>query len=159
MHDDDGRGSPGLDVYLREQKVGRLWLDETRRFCFQYDAEWLRGKGARPLSLRLPLRTEIYRDDPARPFFSNLLPEVEVKRAIARRLGISEDNDFAMLESIAGECAGAVSLLPAGVAATRKPGYRELDEEELHRIIIDLPRRGRVSRLFTICSAHRSIRM
>ena len=46
-----------------------------------------------------------------------------------------------MLNSIGGECAGAVSVLPSGVTPTVKPGYRELNEEELHKIIIDLPRR------------------
>ncbi|HBB16072.1 MAG TPA: protein HipA [Syntrophus sp. (in: bacteria)] len=133
--------NPGLDVYLRDQKAGRLWFDEKRRFVFQYDEAWLREKGAIPLSLHLPLRAEIYPDDLSRPFFSNLLPEAEIKRAVARHLRISEINDFAMLNSIGGECAGAVSVLPAGATPTVKPGYRELNEEELHRIIIDLPRR------------------
>ena len=74
-------------------------------------------------------------------FFSNLLPEAEIKRTIAQRLQISVSNDFAMLNSIGGECAGAVSVLRSGVAPAAKPGYQELHEEELHKIIIDLPRR------------------
>jgi serine/threonine-protein kinase HipA len=134
-------GNPGLDVYLRDQKVGRLWLDEKRRFVFQYDATWINKKGAIPLSLHLPLRAETYPDDLSRPFFSNLLPEAEIKRIIAQRLQISVSNDFAMLNGIGGECAGAVSVLPSGVATAAKPGYQELNEEELHKIIIDLPRR------------------
>ena len=134
-------GNPGLDVYLRDQKVGRLWLDEKRRFVFQYDEAWISKKGAIPLSLHLPLRAETYPDDLSRPFFSNLLPEAEIKRIIAQRLQISVNNDFAMLGSIGGECAGAVSVLPSGIAPAVKPGYRELKEEELHKIIIDLPRR------------------
>ena len=141
MNNHDDRDTPGLDVYLREQKVGRLWLDEKRRFVFQYDAEWIRQKGAVPLSLHLPFRAEIYPDELSRPFFSNLLPEADIKRVIAQRLQISEGNDFAMLNSIGGECAGAVSLLPSGVTPTVKPGYRELNEKELHKIISDLPRR------------------
>ena len=141
MNNHDDRDTPGLDVYLREQKVGRLWLDKNRRFVFQYDSGWIRQKDAVPLSLHLPLRAESYLDDLARPFFSNLLPEAEIKRVIAQRLQISASNDFAMLNSIGGECAGAVSLLPSGVTPSVKPGYRELNEEELHKIIIDLPRR------------------
>ncbi len=141
MPNHNDQAQPGLDVYLWDQKVGRLWLDEKRRFVFQYDAEWLGRKGAVPLSLRLPLQTETYPDDLARPFFSNLLPEAEIKRVIAQRLQISESNDFAMLNSIGGECAGAVSVLPAGDRPTAQPDYRELNEEELHKIIIDLPRR------------------
>jgi serine/threonine-protein kinase HipA len=141
MNNDIGMDNPGLDVYLRDQKVRRFWLDERRRFVFQYEAEWIRQKGAVPLSLHLPLRAEIYPDDQSRPFFSNLLPEAEIKRAIAQHLRISASNDFAMLTSIGGECAGAVSVLPSGVTPAVKSGYRELNEEELHRIIIDLPRR------------------
>jgi len=141
MNNHDDRDNHGLDVYLQEQKIGRLWLDEKRRFVFQYDAEWIRKRGAVPLSLHLPLAAESYPDDQSRSFFSNLLPEAEIKRIIAQRLQISESNDFAMLNSIGGECAGAVSLLPSGVTPTVKPGYRELNEGELHKIISDLPRR------------------
>ncbi len=133
--------NPGLEVYLWDQKVGQLWLDEKRHFVFQYDAAWINKKGAIPLSLYLPLRAEAYPDDLSRPFFSNLLPEAEIKRTIAQRLQISVSNDFAMLNSIGGECAGAVSVLPSGVAPAMKPGYRELNEEELHQIITDLPKR------------------
>lgn len=140
MNNHLAKNFPGLDVYLHEQKIGRLWLNEKRRFVFQYDTEWIGQQGAVPLSLSLPLRAEPYPDDLARPFFSNLLPEADIKRVIAQRLRISQNNDFAMLNSIGGECAGAVSVLPSGKTPTAKPGYRELNEEELHQIIIDLPR-------------------
>ncbi|KUG21727.1 hipa protein [hydrocarbon metagenome] len=134
-------GNQGLDVYLWDHLAGRLRLDEKRRFIFQYDAEWIKKKNAIPLSLHLPLRADIYPDDLSRPFFSNLLPEGEIKQVIARRLQISASNDFAMLNSIGGECAGAVSVLPVGFVPVVKPGYQRLNEEELHRIITDLPKR------------------
>ena len=134
---DEGR----LNVYFRDHLVGRLWLDERRRFVFEYDAGWLGQKGAISLSLSLPLRKEPYIDDTARPFFANLLPESEIRKVIARQLRISEENDFAILREIGGECAGAVSVLPEDSFPQENPGYRELDEEELHRIIAELPRR------------------
>jgi serine/threonine-protein kinase HipA len=133
--------NPALDVYLQDRKVGQLRLDDNRRFVFQYDAAWIGRKEAVPLSLRLPLKAEPFPDDLARPFFSNLLPEQEIKRVIAQRLRISENNDFAMLNRIGGECAGAVSMLPSGEVPAVEPGYRELNEKELHKIINDLPRR------------------
>jgi len=141
MNDHPAKDIPVLDVYLQERKIGRLWLDEKRRFVFQYHAEWIGQQGAVPLSLRLPLQAEPFPDDLARPFFSNLLPEADIKRVIAQRLRISENNDFAMLRSIGGECAGAVSVLLSGETPSVEPGYRELNEEELHKVIIDLPRR------------------
>ena len=46
-----------------------------------------------------------------------------------------------MLDRIGGECAGAVSLLSSGKTPTVRSGYRELNEEELHKVIADLFRR------------------
>lgn len=132
---------PALDVYLWNRLVGRLWLDERRRFVFQYEGEWVSDPHANPLSLSLPLKTEPYTDDSARPFFANLLPEGEIRRLIAQRFGLSEKNDFALLEQIGGECAGAVSLLLQGESPDESRSYEELAEEELHRIITELPRR------------------
>jgi serine/threonine-protein kinase HipA len=134
-------GHTGLDVYFRDRLAGHLWLDEKRRFVFRYDADWLKSKEAFPLSVRLPLQAEIYADDLSRPFFSNLLPEAELKRVIARRLQISVNNDYDMLSSIGGECAGAVSVIPAGYKPAVKPGYRLLSDEALHQTVTDLPRR------------------
>jgi len=70
-----------------------------------------------------------------------LLPEGEIKQVIARRLQISASNDFTMLNSIGGECAGAVSILPAGSVPDAKPGYQRLNNEDLVRIIAELPKR------------------
>ena len=130
-----------LGVYLHERLVGYLWLDERRRFIFQYDMAWIDRPGSIALSLALPFQREPYTDDLARPFFANLLPEAEIRRVIARRLGISEKNDFILLRRIGGECAGAVSVLPERNLPQDTPGYRELDESELHKIVTELPRK------------------
>jgi serine/threonine-protein kinase HipA len=132
---------PGLDVYFRNRLIGRLWLDGNRRFAFMYADDWVRDPLTIPISLSMPLRTEIYADDASRPFFANLLPEGEIRRLIARRFGISEANDYGLLERIGGECAGAVSLVPSGEKPPDDPGYEVLDAEALHRIIEELPRK------------------
>lgn len=124
-----------LRVYYRNKLLGRLWLDEKRRFTFQYNQEWLDREDAIPLSLSLPLKPDIFADDLSRPFFGNLLPEADVRKAVARNLGISEGNDFSMLEAIGGECAGAVSVLPAGVTTLDTGEYRAVDDKELHEIV------------------------
>ncbi len=137
----NGAAGDRLGVYLHERLVGYLWLDERQRFIFQYDMAWIDQPGSIALSLALPLQKEPYADDLARPFFANLLPEAEIRRVIARRLGISEKNDFILLRRIGGECAGAVSVLPEGNLPQDTPGYRELDEKELHKIVTELPRK------------------
>lgn len=135
-----GAGST-LEVYLLDNRLGHLWLDDRRRFVFQYDPSWLAASHATPLSLSLPLQEQPYTDDTARPFFSNLLPEAEIRRILAGQLGISEQNDFALLCEIGQECAGAVSVLPEGLQPRLKPGYRELSDEELQNLIAELPKR------------------
>jgi len=132
---------PALDIYLQNRLTGRLWLDARRRFVFRYESEWVNDQHATPLSLSLPLKKEPYADDSARPFFANLLPEGEIRRLIAQRFGLSEKNDFALLGQIGGECAGAVALLLHGEFPDESRNYEELAEEELHRIITELPRR------------------
>lgn len=128
-----------LNVYLRSIKVGRLWLEKGRRFSFQYDHDWLAGEHSVPLSIALPLRSEAYTDDTARAFFSNLLPESELRKVIARKLGLSEGNDYALLEAIGGECAGAVTLLPDDVPLSDAGKYRLLTDEQLNVLIRELP--------------------
>jgi hypothetical protein len=49
-------------------------------------------------------------------FFAGILPDESKCEIIAHNLGISARNDFAMLERIGGECAGAVTFIPAGQA-------------------------------------------
>jgi len=133
--------SMSLQVYLMETPVGVLRLNQKRRFEFQYNDAWLNNEKAVPLSLSLPLQTQVFSDELARPFFSNLLPESEVRKAIARQLGVSEGNDFALLESIGGECAGAVSLLPNGKTWSRDGEYKKLDDDALNALVEQMPQR------------------
>ena len=133
--------SDALNVFFGEFLVGVLWLGEKRDFAFRYDPKWLTNDSAIPLSLSLPLRPEAFTDDLARPFFSNLLPESELRRIIARKLGLSEKNDFALLEAVGGECAGAVSLLPHDELRLIRGSYRNLDDAQLNELISSLPKR------------------
>jgi serine/threonine-protein kinase HipA len=132
-----------LIVYLNSEAVGTLAQDDSDLLGFRYGPEWLNRPDAAPLSRSLPLRSEPFQGKHARPFFAGILPDQGPRRQIASILGISERNDFAMLERIGGECAGAVSLLPEGVPPP-DPGerrMRELSEKELQEIIAELPHR------------------
>lgn len=128
-----------LDVYLSTERVGKLYLDGDRRFVFEYLPDWVAGHKSQPLSLSLPVREEAYDDARAQPFFANLLPEAEIRRFIAKSLGLSEKNDFALLEAIGGECAGAVSLFPEGTKIPTHSNYKKLDDDGLNKLIADLP--------------------
>jgi serine/threonine-protein kinase HipA len=131
-----------LDVYLQNDLVGHLVQDEGGDMSFQYVESWLDRPGATPLSQSLPLRKERFRRKQCRGFFAGILPE-EIKREIvARNLGISARNDYAMLERIGGECAGAVTFVAHGQGLPeRNYSYRQLSEEELAAILKELPKR------------------
>jgi len=132
-----------LDVWLLNQLVGQLTqIDGQLRFC--YTTQWLQTPGACPLSYSLPLREEAYDDRATRSFFSGLLPEGDKRRLIAQALQVSRQNDFALLDGIGGECAGAVSLLKPGHQPSAAPAgqsVRWLSDEELLAILAELPRR------------------
>jgi len=130
-----------LEVYLLKEHVGRLTLDKKRKFVFQYEKEWIARKHALPLSLSLPLQEAAFEDDAARPFFANLLPESELRTMISRQLHVSEGNDFALLEAVGGECAGAVSLLPEGVLWSDDGEYQALNDYALNRLVREMPQK------------------
>ena len=100
--------SSGLQVRIDDVTAGRLWLNDRKRFCFQYDEGWLAASPI-PLSLSLPLRREPYADDESHPFFANLLPEEKMRAVIARNLGVSLNYDYGLLERLGGDCAGAIT--------------------------------------------------
>lgn len=130
-----------LGVWLRSSRVGVLRELAGRRLEFQYEAEHLVAPASAPLSVSLPLREAPFDDAAARPFFANLLPDAGLREAVARKLGLSPRNDFALLGALGGECAGAISLLPPGASPDPSGEYVALTDEDFARLIDDLPRR------------------
>jgi serine/threonine-protein kinase HipA len=102
-----------LEVWLFADRLGTLALIDGR-LSFRYADAWLKQPNAVALSCSLPLRTEPFDDRRTRPFFAGLLPEGRLRRLIAQQLQVSGQNDFALLDRLGGECAGAVTLLEPG---------------------------------------------
>jgi serine/threonine-protein kinase HipA len=131
-----------LDVYLHRDLVGRLIQDDHGLMGFYYDENWLSRAGAVPLSHSLPLKAGRFNRNACRGFFAGILPDENKREIIAKNLGISAGNDFAMLEQIGGECAGAVTFVPAGASLPeRNYAYRPLAGGKLAEILRLLPRR------------------
>lgn len=128
-----------LNVYWGTKLAGRLRQGDKAGFEFQYASEWISDADAIPVSIRLPLRLEPFDDDACRIFFANLLPETTTRALITRKLGISESNDFKLLEALGGECAGALSILPEGQQASEQGSYEPLPREELDLMIEQMP--------------------
>jgi serine/threonine-protein kinase HipA len=131
-----------LSVYLYENYVGDLVQDESGQFSFTYKKEWLNHPNRIPLSHSLPLRLDSFTRKECQGFFEGILPEEKKREMIAKNLGISAHNDFAMLEKIGGECAGAVTFLSEGETLKKiKFDYQTLSELELLQVLKTLPRR------------------
>jgi len=131
-----------LDVYLQRDLVGQLIQDENGQLAFHYAESWLNNAKAVPLSHSLLLRKEKFSRNECRGFFAGILPDESKREIIAKNLGISAGNDFAMLEQIGGECAGAVTFIPAGEKLPeRNYSYRPLTGAKLAEILKMLPRR------------------
>ncbi len=131
-----------LDVYLHHDLVGHLTQDDDGRVIFSYAANWLENPAAKSLSHSLPLQKDRFTQKQCRGFFAGILPEQNQRELIARNLGISARNDFAMLEQIGGECAGAVTFMPSGEPLPEKNyRYRDLSDQELVNVLKTLPRR------------------
>jgi len=104
-----------LDVWMNGERIGR-WSVVRGEDRLEYDAGWVASPLARPISLSLPLRPSgPYRGPVVQSFFENLLPDnVDLRRRIMTRFGVSSGSPFDLLEQIGRDCVGAVQLLPAG---------------------------------------------
>lgn len=138
-----------LKVWLFDQPVGRLFLSKGR-LHFAYLPEWLAQPQAIPISMSLPLQSDSFDDQQARPFFAGLLPEGRLRSVIARQLQISSQNEFALLDQLGGECAGAVSLTAwestsdqfvEPLAVTSDAAVKWLSDDDLVGILDQLPNR------------------
>ena len=129
-----------LNVYFNAELAGML-RDEKGRLFFQYAPAWLRSPNLVALSIPLPPSADEYGDDVVRPFFENLLPEGEIRSAIAHLKQVSEKNTLGLLEEIGGDCAGAISLLLPESAPPGSGDYDPLPDKQLNEMLHSLEKR------------------
>src|SRR5579871_318505 len=94
-----------LDVYLHERFAGQLCQDQSGKLIYTYDPAYVEQKQP-ALSLSLPLQIPAMEGKSVQAFFSGLLPDDIIRYRLARYLGVSEKNPFALLKEIGVECAG-----------------------------------------------------
>ena len=87
-----------LQVIYHGQRVGELHQTSTGRLSFAYAQAWLSSDDARTISNSLPLKANTFEERECIGFFGGLLPEESNREVIAKNLGISSKNDFAMLK-------------------------------------------------------------
>ena len=127
-----------LHVYWNNRIIGELTQDGAQ-LSFRYDGSYLSLRAALPLSRHLPTSDVTFDDSATRAFFANLLPEGDIRRQVARQLGVSAENIFALLEGIGGDCAGAVSILSPDDIPGASGQYRPIAPDALALELATLP--------------------
>lgn len=122
-----------LNVYLYGARVGLMNENEKGHLTFEYNGE------PYPLSVRMPVRDELYESSYAEPFFENLTPEGDVLSLLAQKYRMSRKNVLSILRLIGGECAGAVSLYPGEPVGQLDTPLVELEPRDIAKIIDTLP--------------------
>lgn len=135
-----------LNVWCDGRIVGQFTQDRHGDIGFAYTEAWLDDETALPLSASLPKRPERFSRRECRPFFGGLLPEESQRLVAAQALGVSPANDFALLDRLGGDVAGALQLLPedqepisTGLLSDQQT--TPLDEAGIVRILDALPTR------------------
>ena len=133
-----------LNVWWDGRIAGELTQDDHGELGFSYAGDWLASPGAPALSASLPKRAKPFSRRECRPFFGGLLPDEGQREAAAQALGVSRANDFALLDRLGGDVAGALQLLPPdalpqSAAVNAKP--IALDDEGLIAVLDALPAR------------------
>ena len=126
-----------LPVYFEQRLVGTIDVNKTGP-GFTYDAEWIGLRGAFPISLTMPFKSERIASDIFLPWAANLLPESDQLRTLGQILGMARSDVIGLLSAIGGDTAGALSFgQPARTASVQ---WRPvLKSEDLEKIIEELP--------------------
>jgi serine/threonine-protein kinase HipA len=128
-----------LEVWCFDEHAGTL-VDGAGGLELAYAERW-RAAGRPPLSQSLPLDGP-FASGAVGAFFGGLLPEGAPRELVARNLGVSAENDFAMLAALGGDTAGAITLLPDGaVPGPVGEDVEWLDDGELAVLLDELPTR------------------
>ena len=126
-----------LPVHFERRLVGVIDIKSDGP-GFVYDPDWLMTKGAFPISLRMPLRSERIGPADFVSWAANLLPESEQLRAVGQYLGTSTSDIVGILTEIGRDTAGALSIGRPGSVST--DDWRPVKSKaDLERILDELP--------------------
>ncbi|HEV3048432.1 MAG TPA: type II toxin-antitoxin system HipA family toxin [Solirubrobacteraceae bacterium] len=126
-----------LAVYLAGERAGTLIRKDNGNLQFRYGD----GYKGPAVSQAMPPQTEAHPHRVCVAVFGGLLLEGEPREVLARNLGVSPGNDFALLEDVGGDCAGAITLLAPESPLPSVPEVKPVSPQELNRLLRELPQR------------------
>ena len=109
-----------LDVFLHDRHVGEMSLDKDDRNFFVFDRDYAINLDKPVLSLCFRsasggIRDRVYAHrQKVHPFFSNLLPEGDLRKYITAGLNINSEREFFLLAALGADLPGAVTVKPHG---------------------------------------------
>lgn len=122
-----------LDIYYGDSLVGVFGLTPQADYYVKYADSWMESGFS--ISVHIPKEQKYHEGRLVEYYVENLLPEAELRQAIARRHGVSENNYFSLMQIIGRDCAGAFSL-----GAPQSAGqYEKLSPDELGQLLHNLP--------------------
>jgi len=98
-------------VYYCNSMAGVL-CENDEGYTFAYDADYLAGADARPVSLTLPLSDKPYISRVMFPFFDGLIPEGWLLDVALHSWKINARDRMSLLMACCADCIGAVSIRP-----------------------------------------------
>jgi serine/threonine-protein kinase HipA len=99
------------EIRLNDKTAGLLTQDENG-YHFQYDEQYISLKGARPVSLTLPLKDQPYTSKVMFPFFDGLIPEGWLLDIAEKNWKLNRRDRMGLLMACCKDCIGAVSVHP-----------------------------------------------
>ncbi|HWK63255.1 MAG TPA: type II toxin-antitoxin system HipA family toxin [Eoetvoesiella sp.] len=108
-----------LGLWMNGAFVGTWSIQPHMGEALQYDHGWVASEQGRPLSLSLPFTpgNQPHRGEAVRAYFENLLPDSKaIRERVARRFRTGSTDAFTLLAEVGRDCAGALQILPDGVA-------------------------------------------
>jgi serine/threonine-protein kinase HipA len=116
-----------LYVSMNGEHVGYWDSSSNRPQEFTYAASWTASKGARPISLSLPISAPEarYSGPVVERFFENLLPDSKaIRLRVRQHVGATSDRAFDLLAKIGRDCVGALQIT---TEATSNEATRQID--------------------------------
>jgi serine/threonine-protein kinase HipA len=98
-------------VKMNDVKAGVLMRDQGHYF-FAYDEDYIEA-GGQPLSLSLPIRSDVFESPYLFAYFDGLVAEGWLRRVQSQFQKIDDQDHFALLVNNGLDLAGAVSIEPA----------------------------------------------
>lgn len=126
-----------LPVYYEKRVVGTIEVHADGP-AFVYAPEWLKTRGAFPLSMLMPLSPRRIAPQIFLPWAANLLPEASQLKAIGLKLGAAPEDVIGILKEVGRDTAGALSIGEPG--STSAADWRPVTSAKaLARILDELP--------------------